>query len=256
MSIQTELLKWASEATEVFNEISRRDPQTQYYQQSPLNRIDTFIDNLIIGINPGSFSPGVSQLTPEQFLAGNPHWENRFERLEEGSKVSSDWKKFFGNTHYFLCQDYNYHSKGIDDDSKTVWTNLTPFATKSKNLLKDIHYTSAVPFTTRLIDILKPKFIYILGSDIRRILEIEYDICHISILQDKQSGREIEIGTINKIPYIQLPHPSRNWGFSHFFIPTIVSIWRQLAERNSLNTTATRIQGEMRQWMARIKALD
>lgn len=257
MDITNQLLEWAKDATTVYNKISALEPNTKYYQQSPLNIISSPIENLIIGINPGSYSPGISELSPEQFLAGNPFWGNRFDNLIEGSKVSSSWRRFFGNVHYFICQDFEYHPEGFDNDSKTVWTNITPFATKSENHLKDAHYTDAIPLTARLIRILQPKRIYLLGKNIRSLLQNDCKISHVQILQENRFGRKIEIGTIDSKPYIQLPHPSGNWGFSHFFIPTIVSIWRQVTiNNNSLNETASRIKDEIQQWLVRIQVLE
>ena len=256
MSVEFELTDWAERATKIFNQISS-ETNTKYYQQSPLNKITAPIDNLIIGINPGSYSPGGSELSPKLFLEGNPSWNNRFECGDEGCMVSKDWNRFFGAVHFFVCHDYKNHPNGFDDDCKTVWTNITPFATKSKNFLKDIHYRAAVPFTVELINILQPKQIFFLGNNIRGLLEGNSKVCHIPILKDNQSGNIIEIGTINGMPYIQLPHPSRNWGFNKFFIPTITTIWNQLVSQNySLKKVADTIKHEISQWVLRIKVIE
>lgn len=254
--LESELVLWAEKAVKILNQVSE-NTDTLYYQQSPLSKIKEPVDSLIIGINPGSYSPGVSKLTPEQFLEGNLYWENRFERMEEGSMVTKDWKDFFGNAHYFICQDYKCHSLGFDRDSKNVWTNLTPFATKSKNYLKNIQYKESIPFLVKLIDILKPKQIYFLGTRISDLLGRYAEINSIQLIQDTQQGGIIEIGTCNHYPYIQLPHPSRKWGFNHFFIPSVVSIWQQLVEKNyTLNQTAETIKHEINQWLRRLRVIE
>lgn len=254
--LEFELFLWAKEAVRIFNQVSE-ETETQYYQQSPLSNVKEHVDSMIIGINPGSNSPGISKLTPEQFLGGNYYWKNRFESMEEGSPVSKDWKDFFGNVHYFICQDYKCHPIRFDQDSKNVWTNITPFATKSKNFLKNKQYREALPLLNQLINILKPKSIYLLGTKVSDLMGENCDIYSMPLLRDKQSGCIIEIGTCNGSQYIQLPHPSRNWGFNHFFIPTVVSIWKQLMEKNyNLNHTADTIKHEVDQWLKRLQVIE
>ena len=109
MTIQESLKDWAQRAingTQIngkdyrgFNEISKVT-NTQYYLQSPLDKITNTIDTLVLGINPGGTDSGVTEMiSPEDFLKGNKHWENRF----RDNHVSSDWAAYFGRGHKMIC---------------------------------------------------------------------------------------------------------------------------------------------------------
>lgn len=88
-NIKKELFDWAKEAVSTFNEVSAKT-DTQYIQQSPLNCLNKRIETMVIGINPGSAQPGITTLSVEEFLAGNPFWNNRFDNEAEGSEVSKE----------------------------------------------------------------------------------------------------------------------------------------------------------------------
>lgn len=144
ISIKEALNDWAMKAVEEFNPLTREG--IGYYQQSPLNNINKPIETLVCGINPGSESSG-RELTAEIFLKGNEDWINRFVSEEENAFVSKKWAKYFGDAHYFICNDKVRHNDGFDDDTKTVWTNLTPFATLTRPvfLRNYMRYPSLIP---------------------------------------------------------------------------------------------------------------
>lgn len=245
--LQAKLQSWAQDAVTTFNEVSIKTG-TQYIQQSPLNCINKRIETMVVGINPGSAQPGITTLSAEEFLAGNTCWNNRFENEAEGSEVSKEWTKFFGNAHYFICGDKNRHIKGFDDDSKTVWTNLTPFATVKANQLKGIHYETSLPLLLQLIRILSPKRIVLLGSDaFNRITNYsKANVQREKVVRDKQGKMTLEIGTIDGIPAIQLPHPSNNWGCHNLIAPIFVRMWEiVLNEKLSLRECAAKMRSQL-----------
>lgn len=248
-NIQNELQQWAEKAVGKFNELSK-ETGIGYYQQSPLDIIYKPIETLICGINPGSGSSAVC-MTPEKFLEGNEEWENRFVSDEENATITKDWAKFFGGVHYFVCGDQLRHNKGFDDDAKTVWTNLTPFATPDTKGLGVELYEKTIPYTLDLIKILRPKKIILLGFDtfdkILRYGKIEKgEVIAIPIVKDKIGKGVLEVGSIYDIPTIQQPHPSRSWKFHNFFMPIFVKMWSQIiGEKKSIGETAEKIKAQL-----------
>lgn len=246
-NLKTELQQWALNAVNVLNEVSAKT-NTQYIQQSPLDSISKPIETMVIGINPGSAQPGVTNLTPEEFLAGNPSWNSRFENEAEGSEVSKEWAKFFGNAHYFICGDKSRHTNDFDDDAKTVWTNFAPFATVKASQLKDVHYEASLPLLLLLVGILSPKRIVLLGSDAFNHMAkyATTDVQREKVVRDKYGKMTLEIGTIAGIPAIQLPHPSRNWKFHGLFVPVFVKMWQIcLNEKLSLEESAAKMRSQL-----------
>lgn len=249
MNIKDLLHDWAEEAIQVFNTVSSQKPNVPYYTQSPLNQITQPIDTLILGINPRSTgSKSRYMKSPEEYLCGNEYWQHRFEGPEEGSHVSSDWAKYFGNAHFMLCGDQERHNLLLDNDAKTVWTNLTPFATSDTSKLTKDHFEQALPFTARLINILRAKRIILLSTEGFTYLNPYIKVERRPLVRDTTSNRIIEIGTINGIPALQLSHPSRDWGFPKFFIPMIVQMHKLHAvdEKNkSLEEVVTKIKSQL-----------
>ena len=69
MTKREELRKWAEDVVPEFNKLSDAT-KTPYYTQSPLNVIESTIENLVIGINPGSGGHEASILDVDDFFAG------------------------------------------------------------------------------------------------------------------------------------------------------------------------------------------
>ena len=249
MSIQESLHDWAEEAVMVFNPLSEQT-STQYYLQSPLDQITNTIDTLVLGINPGS-NGNPSILSPEQFLEGNRTWGKRFPNKEEGAHVSPEWAKYFGNGHFMLCGDQKRHNDDIDDNNKTVWANLTPFATPDASKLSNDHLISGITITVELIQILKPKRIILLTTEGFNYLEkyANPNIKRYPLVKDVTTNKIVEIGTIEGIPTIQLPHPSGNWGFPKHFLPMIVQLHKLHAvdeKIKPLEEAVTKIKNQLR----------
>ncbi|MBD5372352.1 MAG: hypothetical protein HDR75_03280 [Bacteroides sp.] len=249
MTIQESLKNWAKDAVDVFNPLSQTT-STQFYLQSPLDQITAPVDTLVLGINPGSNGER-SILSPEQFLEGNKNWEERFPSTEEGTHVSPKWAKYFGNGHFMLCGDQDRHNNSIDDNKKTVWSNLTPFATPEASKLSKDHLINGVPVTVELIQILNPKRIILLTTEGFDYIE-KYANTNIErrpLVKDVTTNKIIEIGTIAGIPTIQLPHPSGNWGFPKHFLPMIVQLHKLHAvddEIKPIEEVATKIKNQLR----------
>lgn len=246
-STKEQLREWARKAVEVLNEVSA-STRTQYYLQSPLSNITAPVNTVVIGINPGSAQRGVSTLSAEEFLAGNSCWPDRFESNQEGATISIEWAKYFGGAHLFICGDESRHVSGFDDDTITVWTNLTPFATCNEKLLNDLHFQHSVPRIIELLDILKPKQIVLLSMEAFDRLEdfSNAEVQRQKIVRDTISGRILEIGAINAIPAIQLPHPSGNWGFHGLVIPVFFKMWQLYRQQTrTLEECAVRMRTQL-----------
>ena len=166
MNIQEEIVKWAEKYVPEFNKLSEKY-NTSYYTQSPLNCIDGEVDLMLIGINPkGNLGEGSSKKTTEEYLAGNPYWSERF--TKEGKTA---WRYNHG-ARFFLGFDDFCHDESIDNDKKTVWTNLSPFESKNGNndLRKEL-MEIGIKSTLELIDIIRPKRIILLGINAFEQLE-------------------------------------------------------------------------------------
>lgn len=248
ISIKEALNDWVMKAVEEFNPLTSEG--IGYYQQSPLDNINKPIETLVCGINPGSESSGQC-LTAETLLKGNSDWTNRFVSTEEYASVAKNWTKYFGNAHYFICGDIVRHNGDLDDDTKTVWTNLTPFATPDTSGLFKKLYEVSIPHTLRLIKILTPRRIILLGFDsFEKILKYHgvenTEVIAIPIVKDRMEDGILKVGTIDGIPTIQLPHPSRGWKFHNFFVPLFVRMWDQIVnERRPLIETAEKIKNNL-----------
>ena len=160
MTIRDSLMDWAQRTINGaqingkdyigFNEISKHT-NTQYYLQSPLDKITNNIDTLVLGINPGGTEPGVTEMkSPEDYLKGNKYWENRFNE----NHISPDWAAYFGRGHKMICGNQVRDNLMLDNDIKTVWSNLTPFATREVSQLKSVHWEAGLRSTAELITIL------------------------------------------------------------------------------------------------------
>ncbi len=248
-SVREQLSDWARDAIKDLNPLALKTG-IGYYQQSPLNGINNPIETLVCGINPGSGSSG-RELSAETFLNGNDDWTSRFISEDDNAYVSKKWAKYFGDAHYFICNDKVRHRDGFDNDTKTVWTNLTPFATPDSNGLTKELYTASIPYTLKLFQILKPKRIILLGFDsFDKIMKYHGDVnikvIAIPIVKDRLEKGLLIVGTIDGIPTIQLPHPSRSWNFHRFFVPLFVQMWDQIVkERRPLIETAEKIKNNL-----------
>ena len=224
--IQEELKKWAEKYVPIFNDLSAQT-QTDYYTQSPIGNIDSEIDLMIIGINPkGPKFTGAVCKTDEEYLNGNPEWNSRF--LPNNKYNKKKWGRFVGGARFFMGYDDNYHPESIDNDNKTVWTNISPFQSKNgfSDLPKEVIQDSFNSLMD-LITILKPKRIVLLGVDAFKTFtkyaneDIKHNIKYTNVLKDWK----LQIGRINGISTVCVNHPSGEWAISNRFIPVFIFLF-------------------------------
>lgn len=211
--LQKEITAWAEKYVPQFNKLAK-DTDSCFYTQSPLIALNSEVNLMIIGINPGCGGFYSKDITVDEFLAGNPSWSERF--LENGSPHKA-WGRFLTGVHTFLGYDRSKHTESIDNDSKTVWTNLTPFSTPRANQLNKNLLEAGVKSTTELFSIIKPKRIILLGKD--AFLRLEQAI-EPSLLEYENAFHNqipLSIGRICNIPTYCVVHPSGKWPISHDF---------------------------------------
>lgn len=252
-TIHEQISKWANKYVPKFNNLSKLY-STPYYTQSPLDLIDSQVDLMIIGINPkGNADLYEQEQSIEQFLKGNPYWANRFD--QEGKTI---WK-FNQGVHFFLGYDNFYHPESIDNDAKTVWTNLSPFESNqgNKDLKKEL-MQEGLKGTLELIEILHPKRIVLLGitafQQIEKVLGSKENIEYSPVFDNIKS----QIGRINQIPTVCVPHPSGQWEISNKFIPMFIFL-HGLAEITNkknvikpLKNVIEIMRKEMKDWQERV----
>lgn len=202
------LREWAEKYVPMFNELAQKY-NTSYYTQSPLDKVEASPELMVIGFNPaGTFGGGAEVKYTTSFLKGNPCWNQRF---QENGEIHKQWNAYFGTARCFLGVTGKKSEHSVDDDTKTVWTNLTPFPspqglTQMKNEIAYKGYDS----TLDLISVFKPRRIVFMGFDGFKSFEnycrkmLGKSIEHLCIA-DKY---KIEIGKIEDIPFIVTMHPS------------------------------------------------
>ncbi len=257
------LQKWAEKYTQEFNILSAKHNKV-YYTQSPLTDLTDMVELMIVGINPAAGKDGgasVANLNAAEFLKGNPAWDNRFS--VDGKIV---WKKFIGNAHSLLGYRNDIRCETIDDDAKTVWTNLTPFASHkgSGDLPKEL-MAAGVGALLELISILKPRKIVLLGADSFKILDryskessASVAIEHLSIIDNIPFG----IGRIGTIPTVQIVHPAGQWPISNKFTSIFFCLHNQCEIMQDGESVCTlqkvrdEMQKEIKLWVSRIAVVD
>ena len=258
----TELKKWAEEYVPKFNKLSV-DFGKVYYTQSPLNELTGPAELMIVGINPAG-GDGSTCLDADGFMRGNPSWKTRF---SADGKLNKDWSKFLGNAHSLLGYRNDVRCDPIDDDSKTVWTNLTPFASpKGSCDLPGELMKVGVEALLKLIAIVKPQKIVLLGMDAFKILD-RYSktessenvaIDHLSVIENIR----FEIGRIGAIPTVQISHPAGQWPVSNKFTSVFLylhglcEIVHDGAPVYKLKQVRETMQRELKLWVSRIAAVD
>ncbi len=250
MNVQEKILDWAEKYVPQFNNLSKLY-HTPYYTQSPLNCIENEVDIMIIGINPkGDLEVGPCNKKPEEYLEGNPCWSKRFN--EEGL-IAKEWKYNQG-ARYFLGFDDFRHDESIDNDKKTVWTNLSPFVSKNgNNDLRRELMENGIKSTLELIDIIQPKRIIVLG--IGAFGQLKKSCKENKIEYSKVfSNIKAQVGRINNIPTVCVTHPSGHWEVSNTFNSMFIFI-HGLAEMSKvkgqvkpLNEVVEKMRNEMRLW--------
>lgn len=254
-TIHERIVDWAEKYVPIFNELSDKY-NTYFYTQSPLNEINAPVDTMIIGINPkGNLNGGGCSLSAEEYISGNSSWYSRFDQ-----NGKNQWN-FNHGVRFFLGYDDYRHPESIDDDRKTVWTNLSPF--ESRNGSSDLRtklMTEGVKSTLELIRILSPKRIILLGvnafEQLKRCLGgVDQCIEFSPVFSNIKS----KIGRIYGIPTVCVPHPSRQWEVSNAFIPVFIYL-HHLAEMTNkkdemrpLKEIVQYMRHEMELWQGRVE---
>lgn len=215
---------WSRKWTPRFNALSAKY-NTPYYTQSPLCAIADEVDVLFAGINPQGSNSGTTRLTEAQFLAGNNSWEERF-------KDDKNVWKFTNGARFFMGYDASRHAESIDNDSRVVWTNLSPFQSRNGFLdLKAELRDEGVRSFIELIVLLQPKKIVFLGGNAFSLLDkyadesVKQHISHLKVFRNLP----LEIGRIFDKPACYVPHPSGKWPVSHCFVPVFIFL-RELCD--------------------------
>jgi hypothetical protein len=170
MNIQKELMDWADKTVNVYNPLAQTK-KLGYYTQSVLNRETLDPDLLILGINPGAAGGGI--MSGEELLQGNPCFKGKGD--EEIKKI------------YFNDYDSQKRKRGWDivvkirkmlelagkqilnDLDKFVLSNMVFLGTSKQGQipLSFNEQMECATQTIKLIDILKPKVVLLLGDQTR-----------------------------------------------------------------------------------------
>ena len=182
--LQTELRKWSKEtASSYLEEVKRvgESVATSFYNQSDLSRVKK-CELMIIGINPGAGCPFSqwdlkNKIGPDFLYKGNPCFEGKTNKViirEMSEDYYPDkrrygwdlWKKIHKLLDYSGKGDILYH---LD---RFVLTNMVFFGTASEGEIpKEINKTLCAKQTVRLIDLLTPKLILLLGDQCKTLFE-------------------------------------------------------------------------------------
>lgn len=260
-----ELERWAEQCTRRFNSLSAKYNKI-YYAQSPLTNLSDTIELMVVGINPAAGEnggTGITNLNAAEFLNGNPSWNIRF---STDGKIDKDWSKFLGNAHSLLGYCNNMRCDTIDDDTKNVWTNLSPFAShKGSNDLPQELMTAGIKALLELIFILRPRKIVLLGTNAFNVLDrcktnlpAEMEIEHLPIIDNIR----LEIGRICTIPTVQICHPTGQWPISNRFTSIFLYLHSQFEITQGgvpicpLQQVRGKMQREIKSWVSRIAVVE
>lgn len=180
--------QWAEEAARAYNEIGR-EINHNYYNQSPLDKLEKPPRILICGINPGSCNDNFCDHNADDIMKGNQVWN-----LNQWSNL-----KKFGFTTEIL--------------SECVLTNFTMFASKSAKEIEGLVY-STISITKKMFEVIAPNVIILLSGEKgfkllkkygnetfgEKFCEPEY------VLQIPKN--KILVGRIGGIPTLGIPHPN------------------------------------------------
>ena len=169
MNIQKELIDWAKETVEVYN---KQSTNLGFYTQTPLCNITQTPDLLILGINPG-YDGGIKNKTGEELLKGNPCFEGKdiikvmSEDRDENKKIKgwALWHKI----HKML--DFTGKGKLLEKSDNFVLSNMIFFGTTKESQIPKIKKEECAKQTIKLISILHPKVVLLLGSQSRKLFD-------------------------------------------------------------------------------------
>lgn len=173
--IQEELADWAEKTVEVYNPMAQ-STGLGYYTQSVLNRENLKPELLILGINPGAFGGDIT-LTGKELLQGNPCFKGLSDRdiLFELSEKHDKKKRRYGWDLWkklFKLFDYSQKGEILRNLDNFVISNMVFFGTENEGQIpQGIDSNICAQQTLKLIDILKPKVVLLLGVKCRSLFE-------------------------------------------------------------------------------------
>ena len=173
MNIQEKLEKWAEKTVDAYHQIAKReDVNIAYYTQSDLSLLVEMPELMIVGINPG-YDGGIKNKTGEELLKGNPCFEGKdiikvmSEDRDENKKIKgwALWHKI----HKML--DFTGKGKLLEKSDNFVLSNMIFFGTTKESQIPKIKKEECAKQTIKLISILHPKVVLLLGSQSRKLFD-------------------------------------------------------------------------------------
>ena len=178
MNIQKELMDWAEETVNVYNSIGKT-LKMGYYTQTPLSLVSQSPDLLILGINPGA-EGGNNMMNEEELLKGNPCFENKdkknilsdkeyviyvMKEKKDKDKNINGWALWHRLNN--MLEKSSRNKELLQDFNNFVLSNMIFFGTAKENLIPKIDKDKCAERTLKLIDVLKPKVVLLLGNQCR-----------------------------------------------------------------------------------------
>jgi uracil-DNA glycosylase len=175
MNIQDELLKWANETVDVYK---HQQTDSGFYTQTPLCNISKLPDLLILGINPG-YGGGKDNMTGEELLKGNPCFNGLDDKgiIYVMSEKPDENKKRKGWALWHRLNsmlEYSYNKKNKDllrDLNRFVLSNMIFYGTEKESQIPKIEREECAKQTMKLITILQPKVVLLLGNQSRKLYD-------------------------------------------------------------------------------------
>lgn len=183
--IQEKLRKWAEETVKVYNPIA---DSLGYYTQSALNRETLDPDILILGINPGEAGGGI--MNGEELLQGNPCFKGKNDKEvidvffdnPDAQKRKRGWDLMVKVRK--MLELAGKHT--LNDLDNFVLSNMVFFGTKKQGQIPIvINQDVCARQTLKLIDILKPKVVLLLGDQTRDLFKKVANVSHMEELIPK-----------------------------------------------------------------------
>lgn len=223
VNMQRKLKKWTEDTLQAYinvaEDLERKGfTAPSFYTQSDLTKLTTSPEVLVMGINPGSEGEYLKQICDPEWVDENGQFVAS--RLLEGNgwyKDCCNKKPGLGRQNYWngVCRVVR---EGIGKDimsdaSRSVLTNATFF--NSGNGYDDVAtecVNSTIVHTVKLIEILRPEIIIILGCNFSNVSKDTLSL----IKQNVPSGlgeispvlRKVKVSTIAGCPAIAVPHIS------------------------------------------------
>ena len=234
MNLQTRIFDWAEKAVSSYLELVHDGFNYGFYTQSDLRTISESPDYFIIQINPGSGGCYEAQINNSGWhLDGHdmdaPHFIQGNYFCESGKESSwkrrCEWNNFNKLRSLFsLIPGHN----PLDNEQRFVLTNASCFNTPTApEVYKTLPYT--IPILMKLIEVVKPKRIIVLGCKLPPYLKQTEK----SVVINESPYKRIKYGAIKGIETLYIDHPSAR--FSKKDTKQILSLWDSLSLNEIMN---------------------